>query len=161
MRCADAGRTGAYTVGRTFGIDAGRKALRAQQTAPSSVLQAPARGGHAERFGRRRRRAFSTYGNLALPAAFQPAHAGFMKPSALLAALLLLPASLAPAGEVRAFGPAPSTAAPQTEASANVAAPSWRWPLAPRPNVLRDFDPPPKPWLSGHRGVDLGAVSDG
>ena len=84
-----------------------------------------------------------------------------MKPSALLAALLLLPASLAPAGEVLAFGPPSSITAHQTEVSATVAVPSWRWPLAPRPNVLRDFDPPPKPWLSGHRGVDLGAVSDG
>jgi murein DD-endopeptidase MepM/ murein hydrolase activator NlpD len=27
--------------------------------------------------------------------------------------------------------------------------------------VLRAFDPPPKPWLSGHRGVDLEAASDG
>jgi murein DD-endopeptidase MepM/ murein hydrolase activator NlpD len=25
--------------------------------------------------------------------------------------------------------------------------------------VLRGFDPPPKPWLRGHRGVDLGAAS--
>ncbi|MDQ0924219.1 murein DD-endopeptidase MepM/ murein hydrolase activator NlpD [Pseudarthrobacter sp. W1I19] len=83
-----------------------------------------------------------------------------MKPPALLAALLLLPASLAPAGEVLAFGPAYSFAAPQTEVSATVEAPSWMWPLTPRPDVLRDFDPPPKPWLSGHRGVDLGAVSD-
>ena len=27
--------------------------------------------------------------------------------------------------------------------------------------MLRDFDPPPKPWLSGHRGVDLESASDG
>jgi murein DD-endopeptidase MepM/ murein hydrolase activator NlpD len=26
---------------------------------------------------------------------------------------------------------------------------------------LRPFDPPDKPWLSGHRGVDLGSASDG
>jgi murein DD-endopeptidase MepM/ murein hydrolase activator NlpD len=77
-----------------------------------------------------------------------------MKPPALLAALLLLPASLAPAGEVLA--PGPVDAAP----AAIVEAPSWRWPLTPRPAVLRDFDPPPKPWLSGHRGVDLEAASD-
>lgn len=75
-----------------------------------------------------------------------------MKPSVLLAALLLLPASLAPAGETLAFGPAPAGAEP---------GPSWRWPVSPRPPVLRDFDPPPKPWLSGHRGVDLGTASDG
>jgi murein DD-endopeptidase MepM/ murein hydrolase activator NlpD len=75
-----------------------------------------------------------------------------MKPPVLLAALLLLPASLAPAGETLAFGPV---------ARATEPAPSWQWPLSPRPPVLRDFDPPPKPWLSGHRGVDLGAASDG
>src|SRR5690349_14342728 len=63
MRCADAGRTGAYTVGRTFGIDAGRKALRAQQTAPSSVLQAPARG-----FSARARWIHETIGTACCPA---------------------------------------------------------------------------------------------
>ncbi|MGH3460385.1 MAG: murein hydrolase activator EnvC family protein [Kribbellaceae bacterium] len=30
-----------------------------------------------------------------------------------------------------------------------------RWPLSPRPEVIRAFEPPPRPWLSGHRGVDL------
>jgi murein DD-endopeptidase MepM/ murein hydrolase activator NlpD len=28
------------------------------------------------------------------------------------------------------------------------------WPLTP-PSVARGFDPPPHPWLAGHRGVDL------
>ncbi|MFK0041708.1 M23 family metallopeptidase [Paenarthrobacter sp. NPDC090517] len=37
----------------------------------------------------------------------------------------------------------------------------WSWPLSPRPSVLRTFDPPDKPWLSGHRGVDLGPTPDG
>ncbi|MFF1828086.1 M23 family metallopeptidase [Paenarthrobacter sp. NPDC058040] len=37
----------------------------------------------------------------------------------------------------------------------------WAWPLSPKPAVLRTFDPPDKPWLSGHRGVDLGANHDG
>ena len=27
--------------------------------------------------------------------------------------------------------------------------------------MLRAFDPPDKPWMSGHRGVDLGAAHDG
>jgi hypothetical protein len=31
----------------------------------------------------------------------------------------------------------------------------WRWPLSPAPRVVRDYAPPPRPWLSGHRGVDL------
>ncbi|MEU8224990.1 M23 family metallopeptidase [Kribbella sp. NPDC048915] len=29
------------------------------------------------------------------------------------------------------------------------------WPLDPRPEVVRGFDLPAKPWLPGHRGVDL------
>ena len=88
-----------------------------------------------------------------------------MTPPLRLAALLLLPASLAPAGEPQAFGPAYSiqqAGQPLPDASSPaVAVPSWQWPLAPRPQVLRHFDPPPKPWLSGHRGVDVGATADG
>ncbi|WP_159707888.1 M23 family metallopeptidase [Arthrobacter sp. 18067] len=41
------------------------------------------------------------------------------------------------------------------------AEPQWSWPLSPKPSVLRTFDPPDKPWLSGHRGVDIGPASDG
>ncbi|MFE4195396.1 M23 family metallopeptidase [Paenarthrobacter sp. NPDC056912] len=48
---------------------------------------------------------------------------------------------------------APAAAAPATA--------SWSWPLSPKPSALRLFDPPDKPWLSGHRGVDLGPTSDG
>ncbi|MEV8378296.1 M23 family metallopeptidase [Kribbella sp. NPDC056861] len=29
------------------------------------------------------------------------------------------------------------------------------WPLDPRPEIVRGFEPPPKPWLPGHRGLDL------
>ncbi|NUR70806.1 MAG: M23 family metallopeptidase [Hamadaea sp.] len=29
------------------------------------------------------------------------------------------------------------------------------WPLPGTPTVTRRFDPPPEPWLPGHRGVDL------
>ncbi|MEU3249498.1 M23 family metallopeptidase [Streptomyces sp. NPDC006997] len=32
------------------------------------------------------------------------------------------------------------------------------WPLAPRPPVLRGWDPPPTPYARGHRGVDLRAT---
>lgn len=31
----------------------------------------------------------------------------------------------------------------------------FRWPLDGAPRVVRPFDPPPQPWLPGHRGVDL------
>ena len=94
-------------------------------------------------------------------------HAGQMTPPILLAALLLLPASVASTAQPLpyTYTPASSTPAAMTTAARSAAeatpAPSWQWPLAPRPPVLRDFDPPPKPWLSGHRGVDLGATSDG
>ena len=32
----------------------------------------------------------------------------------------------------------------------------FAWPV-PSPQVVRAFDPPPEPWLAGHRGVDLAA----
>jgi murein DD-endopeptidase MepM/ murein hydrolase activator NlpD len=36
----------------------------------------------------------------------------------------------------------------------------WSWPLRPGPDrVARDFDPPPKPWLAGNRGVDLAGAA--
>ncbi len=31
----------------------------------------------------------------------------------------------------------------------------YRWPLAGSPMVTRPFEPPPEPWLAGHRGIDL------
>ncbi|MEU4235646.1 M23 family metallopeptidase [Nonomuraea sp. NPDC026600] len=36
--------------------------------------------------------------------------------------------------------------------------PTWRWPLDGHPRILRHFAPPPEPWLSGHRGIDLAAA---
>jgi murein DD-endopeptidase MepM/ murein hydrolase activator NlpD len=32
---------------------------------------------------------------------------------------------------------------------------TWSWPLDGSPSVVRGFEPPPEPWLAGHRGVDL------
>ncbi|GGL15556.1 hypothetical protein Sme01_70500 [Sphaerisporangium melleum] len=37
----------------------------------------------------------------------------------------------------------------------------WRLPLDERSRVLRRFAPPPRPWLPGHRGVDLAATPGG
>jgi len=34
----------------------------------------------------------------------------------------------------------------------------FRWPVADA-RVVRRFDPPPRPWLPGHRGADLAAAS--
>jgi murein DD-endopeptidase MepM/ murein hydrolase activator NlpD len=50
---------------------------------------------------------------------------------------------------------APSRAAPAPRAPAPVA--GFGWPLDGTPSVVRRFDPPPEPWLAGHRGVDLAA----
>jgi murein DD-endopeptidase MepM/ murein hydrolase activator NlpD len=98
-----------------------------------------------------------------------------MKAPALLAALLLLPASMAPSGEamsarapssggaVTAGVPAAPSPVAASPSAPNPSAPNppWDWPLSPRPAVLRAFDPPDKPWMSGHRGVDLGAIHEG
>jgi murein DD-endopeptidase MepM/ murein hydrolase activator NlpD len=43
--------------------------------------------------------------------------------------------------------PAPSAAGPDK--------PDGVWPLDPEPDVVRRFEPPPTPYDSGHRGVDL------
>ncbi|AWS41224.1 peptidase [Streptosporangium sp. 'caverna'] len=58
----------------------------------------------------------------------------------------------------------PGTAGPHTLTSemSHERAPEpsarWEWPLTGRPQVIRGFAPPPQPWLSGHRGVDLAAT---
>ena len=57
--------------------------------------------------------------------------------AALMGALVGLPVLMAPA---------PHTLTP---------APGWNWPLPLPHHVERGFDPPPQPWLAGHRGVDL------
>lgn len=62
--------------------------------------------------------------------------------AALLPALLLMPA---PAAGAAAAAEPPSVGAV--------------WPLPGRPAVVRGFDPPPQPWLPGHRGIDLAAAA--
>ena len=69
----------------------------------------------------------------------------------LLASAFLLPATAPRVGAPRDGGPAPPIPAVGT----------WGWPLPPPHHVIRGFDPPPRPWLPGHRGVDLtGAVGE-
>lgn len=61
----------------------------------------------------------------------------------------------------------PSAAAPvqngRVASSTSVCRRGWLWPLEPlpahkaAPRVIRPFDPPDRPWLSGHRGIDLAA----
>ena len=77
-----------------------------------------------------------------------PANRAADVPAALLALLLLVFLPVGSAGAGLAMGP-------------GMAAGGWSWPLSPRPAVMRGFDPPAKPWLSGHRGVDLQAAFDG
>ncbi|GAA1620889.1 hypothetical protein GCM10009744_04770 [Kribbella alba] len=50
--------------------------------------------------------------------------------------------------------PPPPTVAAAAAATAAPGPPAV-WPLSPRPEVVRGFEQPAKPWLSGHRGVDL------
>ncbi len=58
---------------------------------------------------------------------------------------------------VLAFLPGPA-ALSTTAATPLPASLAWQWPLAGTPAVVHTFDPPAKPWLSGHRGVDLAAA---
>lgn len=44
---------------------------------------------------------------------------------------------------------------PSAPSSVAAAADQWSWPLAGSPSIVRGFEPPPEPWLAGHRGVDL------
>jgi len=115
---------------------------------------------------------------LGLTALFRPA----LFPAALFPAAILLPATLL-AAPFLALPPiaADAAAAPDISAGAHISAGApaafppgrgypragpvpehaWSWPLSPRPAVLRAFDPPARPWLSGHRGVDIEAAFDG
>jgi len=47
------------------------------------------------------------------------------------------------------LAPSPPATPPLTQAPVAV------WPLQPRPEVVHGFELPAKPWLPGHRGVDL------
>ncbi|MEO5317223.1 M23 family metallopeptidase [Arthrobacter sp. CC3] len=88
-----------------------------------------------------------------------------MKFRAITAAALLSVSAITPsagaAGTIGAPGTVGAGVMPAAAAAGTAAPGTWDWPLAPRPAVLRAFDPPDKPWLSGHRGVDLQAAADG
>jgi murein DD-endopeptidase MepM/ murein hydrolase activator NlpD len=63
------------------------------------------------------------------------------------------PASAAPAPNP--VTPVPGPVAPAVPPPA--ATDRFGWPLDGPPPVVRRFEPPPRPWLPGHRGVDFGA----
>lgn len=72
---------------------------------------------------------------------------------------LLFAAALVLASQVhlpQMFGDVPESAAPGPASAAPREA--WAWPLSPRPAVVRGFDTPERPWLSGHRGVDIASA---
>ncbi|MDQ4490450.1 M23 family metallopeptidase [Sinomonas sp. ASV486] len=63
-----------------------------------------------------------------------------------------------PAAQVALAQPVGASPTLPRPAGAQPSGYGWAWPLEPRPAVVRQFDPPRRPWLSGHRGADLGAV---
>jgi murein DD-endopeptidase MepM/ murein hydrolase activator NlpD len=83
----------------------------------------------------------------------------------LLACLGLLPApAAAPAYPVAPAWPGGPAATAAAGWSGDITAadgyvPAWSWPLRPLHRVLTPFRPPPQPWLTGHRGVDLSAAA--
>ena len=73
----------------------------------------------------------------------------FRRVTLLAASLVLAAGALAVIGSVTAD--AASAAITVRSAPPSV----WTWPLDGVPVVVRGFAPPPRPWLAGHRGVDL------
>ena len=71
------------------------------------------------------------------------------------------PAAFVAGGAVPAGPEAAASGVRGSPLAGPVPAPDWSWPLSPRPAVLRAFDPPARPWLSGHRGVDVEAAYEG
>ncbi len=57
-----------------------------------------------------------------------------------------------------AAGPGAGPSFPSGASVVGGSATRFRWPLAGTPQPVRRFDPPPQPWLPGHRGVDLAAI---
>lgn len=61
--------------------------------------------------------------------------------------------------------PKPGSTSDSVSGSATVSdrdsgnAAGWRWPMSPRPSVVRPFEPPAQRWSAGHRGVDIAATT--
>ena len=113
-----------------------------------------------------RRRPAAFHGGIRFPAVFGLGACGLAAwrlavfLPALLLPVLVFPVQPQPAAAIRAA--AISTAAISTGTFSPVPpgraagyVPPWSWPITPPPAVLRPFKPPPRPWLAGHRGVDL------
>ncbi|GAB3172610.1 hypothetical protein GCM10027259_09780 [Micromonospora palomenae] len=85
--------------------------------------------------------------------------AGGARPVAPPAATANRAASPFPPGPAVDRRPPPKVAAARATLGAAAGTPAFRWPLDGTPRPVRRFDPPPRPWLPGHRGVDLAAAS--
>lgn len=75
----------------------------------------------------------------------------------VLLALGVAPPLAAAAPFLTALEPGSPAPTDQMSAVAGSVTHPFRWPVDGR--VVRPFDPPPQPWLSGHRGVDLAAAA--
>ncbi|WP_431975704.1 murein hydrolase activator EnvC family protein [Micromonospora haikouensis] len=53
--------------------------------------------------------------------------------------------------------PGPAVPGPVGPGPVGSGSPAFRWPVDGAPRLTRRFEPPPQPWLPGHRGVDLSA----
>ncbi|WP_405426424.1 M23 family metallopeptidase [Micromonospora sp. NBC_00617] len=62
-----------------------------------------------------------------------------------------------PVGAVPVAVLAPASVTVAVPAPASAGPGRFRWPVDGPPRPVRRFDPPPQPWLAGHRGVDLAA----
>ncbi len=86
--------------------------------------------------------------------------AGTIQPGpAVLPGLLVPPGLLDPPALPALPGPPALPAlsvSPALPVSPGLASGTFGWPVR-APVVVRRFDPPPQPWLPGHRGVDLAA----
>ena len=90
----------------------------------------------------------------------------FLLPSFLLPSFLLpsfvLPSFVLPLLSSPAVGPVRASVVSSIGRDAGAVLPAavparFGWPLTPA-RVVRRFDPPPRPWLPGHRGADLAGL---
>ncbi|MFC3505044.1 murein hydrolase activator EnvC family protein [Micromonospora krabiensis] len=72
-------------------------------------------------------------------------------------AVVLVAALPAAAGARPTDGGPPGRLTTAPVSAPPVVAGGFRWPVDGPPRPVRRFDPPPRPWLPGHRGVDLAA----
>lgn len=80
-----------------------------------------------------------------------------MTPLRAIASFALAVTVAGVASDAAVAGPLPTMAASARPAGSDASRgrPVWAWPLWLAPRVVHAFDPPPRPWNPGHRGVDL------